>query len=78
MNHSRNIFKMTQMTIDGKELTQEQRLYKLRMQYYVELLHEINILRSRRIELIKSYKNTVYDIDEQLKRLKAREKQKTQ
>ena len=65
---------MTQFTLDGKELTPKDRLMMLRMEYYTELLAEMTILRNKRIELIKSYKNEVYEIDKQLQKLKSKDK----
>ena len=56
--------KQTILSDDGcKEESTIERLYRLRMDYFIELLNEINNLREKRIELIKNYKNEVYSID---------------
>lgn len=61
---------MSQTILDDKEivkvLTPIERLYKLRTDYYIELLQEIDKLRSKRIILIQNYKQNVYDIDKQI------------
>jgi hypothetical protein len=57
-----------------KVLTPIERLQKLRMDYYIELLTKIDNLRNKRISLIQNYKQNVYDIDKQIEIEKQREK----
>ena len=59
---------MIQYTLDNKELSPLKKLQNLRLEYYLQLLNEMDTLRRRRIDLIRTYKNTVYDLDREIAR----------
>lgn len=64
-------FMMSQTILTSDESTIKvqtpiERLYKLRTDYYIELLQEMDRLRTKRITLIQNYKQNVYDIDKQI------------
>ena len=71
---------MTQniLTENGcKEETTLERLYRVRLQYFTELLNDMDTLRKRRIDLIISYKMTIFEIDKEIKREELRMKSKS-
>lgn len=73
------MIKITQLILSGNEAKIEtpiERLLRARKDYFIELLQEIDNCRNKRIDLIKSYKNTVYDIDKNIQREQWRMKQK--
>jgi len=52
-----------------KEETTIERLYRLRTEYYLELMQEMCDLRQKRIELITNFKSNIVSIDDSINKI---------
>jgi hypothetical protein len=67
---------MTQLTLDGKELTPLLKLQQLRLEYYNQYTEDIKLHRILLRQKTENYKNTVRSLDTQIENEKRKAKNK--
>jgi len=67
---------MTQLMLNGKELTPLLRLQQLRLEYYNQYIEDIKLHRILLRQKTETYKNTVKSLDTQIEKEKRKSKNK--
>lgn len=65
---------MTQLMLNGKELTPLLRLQQLRLEYYNQYIEDIKLHRILLRQKTETYKNTVKSLDTQIEKEKRKSK----